>query len=352
MAKAIALTHHATFSGGAGGNLVKIKLADKSAVYDFLRHTWVFLSLVLWVISQGGCRDSDTARSSDQGAVDVRDQISDIEDIERPSDVPSQLDVPLDGSEILPNDVEEDARPVPECLIGAAGGVCTTDHCTVIVQPETFTEDTELRLTTRTAAATLEVELVRPEVCEWDLAEANPMRPIELVADISGIALPQRFAANDIQAIRVEGNRVEALPTLVDTVNQRVRIVSMQSETWAMTLVPSEIVFERNLQANETSLDTPAAFLSNLSDRVFRAAFIDPNGRVYIGNGDRLLIYDTLPTDPLQPPDIILGKPDLASTFIQTSAASFTDNVSGIWSDGQRLVVSDKHRILIWNQHP
>lgn len=72
---------------------------------------------------------------------------------------------------------------------------------------------------------------------------------------------------------------------------------------------------------------------------------------------NRVFIWHTLPKNAHQDPDIILGQ-----TEITADGRNANDKVSsqtlhypsGIWSDGDRLVVADawNHRVLIWNQMP
>lgn len=72
---------------------------------------------------------------------------------------------------------------------------------------------------------------------------------------------------------------------------------------------------------------------------------------------NRVFIWNSIPTTEYAPADIILGqseKEDTGRNAAGTATASSLFYPSGLWSDGDRLVVSDawNHRVLIWSQWP
>ncbi len=71
------------------------------------------------------------------------------------------------------------------------------------------------------------------------------------------------------------------------------------------------------------------------------------------GTNNRVLIWNSVPTVSGQPASLVLGQPDFASRA-QSSAANGMYGPSGIWSDGNRLVVADTYnnRVLVWNTFP
>lgn len=72
---------------------------------------------------------------------------------------------------------------------------------------------------------------------------------------------------------------------------------------------------------------------------------------------NRVLIWNNLPTNNQQPPDVVLGQPDAfsarANNPLPPQPLQF-GQVSHVTTDGTRLFVVDQgnHRVLIWNQIP
>ncbi|MEO1260399.1 MAG: hypothetical protein AAFZ15_16500 [Bacteroidota bacterium] len=103
--------------------------------------------------------------------------------------------------------------------------------------------------------------------------------------------------------------------------------------------------------------------------RVFKGAedspLLAPRGVFLINNRllvadtaqNRLFIWNELPASEFQKPDIVLGQTAKAKTGRNASgkvSASSLFYPSGIWSDGEKLIVADawNHRVLIWWQMP
>ncbi len=85
---------------------------------------------------------------------------------------------------------------------------------------------------------------------------------------------------------------------------------------------------------------------------MFGAAYYDGTHFI-VGNGTRILIYNGFPKSPGQKPDVVLGEPDLDTTLNATTASLFGNATSeGIWSDGERLAAIVGQRVLIWNEIP
>lgn len=83
------------------------------------------------------------------------------------------------------------------------------------------------------------------------------------------------------------------------------------------------------------------------------------NGRMIVADTgqNRVFIWNEIPTTTYQEPDVVLGQ--LAKTDTDRNAggkvsASTLMYPSGLWSDGQKLIVCDawNHRVLIWNEWP
>ncbi|NID12848.1 hypothetical protein [Fibrivirga algicola] len=72
---------------------------------------------------------------------------------------------------------------------------------------------------------------------------------------------------------------------------------------------------------------------------------------------NRVFIWNQLPTTEYAEPDGILGQLDTEETGRNSGGHIGADTLqypSGLWSDGERLIVADawNHRVLIWNHFP
>ena len=72
---------------------------------------------------------------------------------------------------------------------------------------------------------------------------------------------------------------------------------------------------------------------------------------------NRLFIWNNLPTSEFQKPDVVLGQDAKGKTGRNASgkvSASSLFYPSGLWSDGEKLIVADawNHRVLIWLRMP
>ena len=78
-------------------------------------------------------------------------------------------------------------------------------------------------------------------------------------------------------------------------------------------------------------------------------------GKLLVTDRDnhRVLIWNQIPTTNGAPADVVVGQPDFNSNVAVLSASGM-NRPRSVWSDGQRLAVSDasNHRVLIWNSIP
>lgn len=89
-----------------------------------------------------------------------------------------------------------------------------------------------------------------------------------------------------------------------------------------------------------------------------RGAYIS-NGKLYVSDTaqNRLFIWNQIPDTEYADPDVVLGQDKQASTERNAGGqvnGSTLFYPSGIWSDGQKLILADawNHRVLIWHTHP
>jgi len=90
------------------------------------------------------------------------------------------------------------------------------------------------------------------------------------------------------------------------------------------------------------------------------AGSVTVDGKVIIADTDnnRILIWNSIPGASGEPADLVLGQSDFTSCDDNAPAGLPTgqtfDHPSGIWSDGEKLVVLDhyNHRAMIWTTFP
>jgi hypothetical protein len=79
--------------------------------------------------------------------------------------------------------------------------------------------------------------------------------------------------------------------------------------------------------------------------------FVSDTGR------NRVFIWNKIPTQTYQEPDVIIGQESIEETGRNSKSdvsAQTLQYPSGVWSDGHQLIVADawNHRVLIWHQIP
>lgn len=105
-----------------------------------------------------------------------------------------------------------------------------------------------------------------------------------------------------------------------------------------------------------TSLNAPASH------------FVTPDGKLIVADSgnNRVLIWNELPQANATAPDIVLGQNDFSHCTANDDDQDSTPspdwpphaytlhNPTGIWSDGEKLIVADSgnHRVLIWETFP
>ena len=96
--------------------------------------------------------------------------------------------------------------------------------------------------------------------------------------------------------------------------------------------------------ASARTLDLPAGVWSDGE----RLAVVD-------SDNNRVLLWNSFPTDNFQPADTVLGQENFTDIEpLDTAAATLDDPYDGIWSNGVQLFVADSgnNRVLIWDIWP
>jgi hypothetical protein len=78
-------------------------------------------------------------------------------------------------------------------------------------------------------------------------------------------------------------------------------------------------------------------------------------GKLFVADfsGNRILIWNSIPTTNGAPANVVLGQTDFTSTGAGLSDTKF-GTPNGMWTNGKKLVISDSDndRVLIWNSIP
>ncbi|HEX6929454.1 MAG TPA: hypothetical protein VF267_09400 [Gammaproteobacteria bacterium] len=96
--------------------------------------------------------------------------------------------------------------------------------------------------------------------------------------------------------------------------------------------------------------------------------FVTPGGKLLVAdsNNNRVLVWNTIPDETGVPPDLVIGQSRLdtcAHNDNDQNGVSIEDGLpsartlrhpTGIWSDGERLVIADNYnnRVLLWHEFP
>lgn len=89
-----------------------------------------------------------------------------------------------------------------------------------------------------------------------------------------------------------------------------------------------------------------------------RGVFLCKNKLIVADTGqNRVFVWNNIPTTEYQAPDLVLGQMEKENTARNKGTACSADSLmypSGLWSDGQKLMIADawNHRVLIWNEFP
>ncbi len=89
-----------------------------------------------------------------------------------------------------------------------------------------------------------------------------------------------------------------------------------------------------------------------------RAALLSKGRLIVSDTGqNRVFIWNELPKQKHQEPDVVLGQTEAGNTMRNSGGEAHASSLlypSGLWSDGKRLLVADawNHRVLIWHEFP
>ncbi len=235
------------------------------------------------------------------------------------------------------------------CVIDERGGFCETDYCRLTVEPNQLTEQTRFELREGVPLPNQLEDVVGQRSCE--LSEPNLPLPesVQLTIRYDSNDIPETFSAEEFVAVDL------AVFRLIDSVHaiaQREISSRAQGElVLAISAVPKTFSYDSQLGVHPLDVTDPEALQAELSKYDFTDSFYDGQ-RFYAANGPRVLIWNEGVPKPTTPPDIVLGRPNLGIEISTPTASNFSGSALGIWSDGEKLVVGEGNRVLIWNRIP
>ena len=254
-------------------------------------------------------------------------------------------DVVTVQAEIADGGVALDAGPPTRVECVAAAGTttrCSIGRCDLSIPADALTAGATAALEELALPAPLTTDALAPFLCSLSVPAA--LGAPATVTMNAGVPLPENatlfeYAAPTARAVDssiVSGTTARALIATGGALGITQRVGSWSLEVTA----PSDPL------ASVGSGD----WLRNISLQSITAAFWDGR-RLYVGDGPRVLVYDGIPSDPGVKPTLVLGQPEL-DRIVGGVSASVLTFVYAIWSDGTRLAVANGNRILVWNTIP
>ncbi len=248
-----------------------------------------------------------------------------------------------------------DAQTPTDCLVvPSAGGFCDKGRCRLTVPPEAVEEATYLIFEERPVSGSLLEETVGGVTCFLGPPTIDFLAPASIRVRYTEDELTELITEDELRAFALtpQGGQdiLEQMPR--NLVDNEVEVRTESSIEVGITAVPQAIVATDELGEDSLEVTDDTSYFRNISSGDIEAAFFDGQ-RFYLGNGARVLIFnDGIPEEPTKLPDVIVGKPNLASRISTPGASNISGNITGLWSDGERLVVASGNRVLIWRSVP
>jgi NHL repeat-containing protein len=240
-----------------------------------------------------------------------------------------------------------------ECTVGPQGGLCVQGRCRVQVPGQAVAGEVRLRVREVPAAEVRAADALGGFVCEIGPPELALSWQGSLLLSYETGEVPLGFGAGDLVGFRQQGDRSAMVGgSGAEPGAGFVRVPFGAAGVYGATAVPRGAAAGAQVGVDTLRVYDAATLARNLSSASMLAAFFDGK-RLYVGSGSRLLIWnDGVPADPAKAPDVVVGKADLVDARPTASASNFGGQVKGVWSDGERLVVAEGNRVLVWNRVP
>lgn len=229
---------------------------------------------------------------------------------------------------------------VEVCLERDLANGCVAGRCRVSAPPGTVPFGEEVVVEERRVPEGLAEDVSSPVMCVLTVpGDARVTLSIETNQPLEA----------DTTMFRLDGTAGVAVPASTAEDSRVVGFVA-GSGVFGVTRRPKPWGVVGNIiQDPLSSQDTPS-LVRNISSQPINAAYYDGT-RLYVGSGPRVLIYQGIPSSPDVRPAVVVGQPNI-DTILSGTSSSILAPVSAIWSDGVRLVVANGQRVMIWNTIP
>ena len=233
---------------------------------------------------------------------------------------------------------------------------CTVGVCTLSATGKPLPDGVSLTLAQKPMPADLNGDILGSALCSIGIAGDAGISGDAGTQSISGLTLSIALSTQpDPSAVLfqyVSSTLSREVHTSQPSGNTVVGLVSAPGDFGA-TKQPGPWSLQEEVGVDISSSGDQASLLRNLSSQGVTSAFYDGT-HLFVCNGVSLLLYNGIPSDPSVKPDVVLGQADLNTTSTQTSSSLFGGRFGcgGLWSDGTRLVAAEGNRVLIWNTMP
>lgn len=223
---------------------------------------------------------------------------------------------------------------------------CSADSCTVSATGSPLPDGGTLTVSQVPAPADLAGDAIGSILCSITASQG--------IKSVAGLELVMTHASPSSSAVLFEYTS-PALSRLVPAsqpTGMAVEGLVTAPGQFGATNNPGMWASEGTGGASVPSSADQGSLLLNLSSKSMGGAFYDGK-HLFVCNGPRLLIYNSLPANPSVAPDVVVGQPDLDTIEPQTSSSLFGGvGCQSVWSDGTKLAVVQFSRVLIWNTIP
>jgi sugar lactone lactonase YvrE len=273
-------------------------------------------------------------------------------------DAPRMEGGPLDASDGSTRDAPMDApmdSPQPDAMMSSTcdnaglNAGCVVGACTVSATGKPLPVGVSLTVQEVPVPPDLNGDTLGSVLCSISFAADAG---VQTVPNLNlAIALTSAPDANAVLFQYVSPSLSRAVQTSKPSGNAVVGLVTAPG-TFGATERPGPPSVEASIGLDTSSSADQASLLRNLSSQVMYDAYYDGT-HLFVCNGSRLLVYTGIPANPGVRPDFVLGQPDLDTIDGYTSSTVFgRASCDTVWSDGKRLAVANGDRVLVWNAIP
>jgi NHL repeat len=259
---------------------------------------------------------------------------------------------PTDAGVDAPAPVVDASNDAPDTATSACDNAgllagCVAGSCVVTATGMPLPAGASITVVQKPVSADLAGDTLGSSMCAIGLPQG--MQPVPNLDLKITLASPPDSNATLFQYVSSSLSRVVATS---QALSSAVEGLVTAPGTFGATERPGLWSVEAEVGIDVSSAADQASLLRNLSAQVMNGAFYDGT-RLYACNGARLLVYSGIPDNPAVPPGLVIGQPDVDTLGTSTSSSLFGRiGCAGLWSDGQRLAVINANRVLIWNTIP